>query len=192
MAKKWIVGLGNPGRKYEDTRHNAGFLFIDFLVMNWSASEQREGHQSEYHELKDDETGHKIYLVRPQTFMNDSGRCLLDWKRREGLTAEDLLVVYDDMDLPAGKIRFRPSGSGGSHNGMASIIESLGTSEFARLRLGIGRPERPEDWANYVLRAFDDSEQQALAEAMDNGRVATDMWLKGSSAAEIMSRVNGS
>lgn len=188
MTKKFIVGLGNPGKKYENTRHNVGFDFVDFLSMAWMVDLDQSSHQSLWGRAKDREKD--IFLVQPQTFMNDSGQSLLQWKRREGLSPENLLVIYDDMDLEPGRTRYRASGSGGSHNGMASIIECLGSQEFARLRLGIGRPQDPAEWANYVLRRISEDENEAYAAAMENGKIAVDMWLQEEPADAIMTKVN--
>lgn len=189
MSKKFIVGLGNPGKKYENTRHNVGFDFIDFLSMAWMAELDQKSHLSVWGRAKDEDLS--VFLIQPQSFMNDSGKSLLEWKRREGLSAQSMLVVFDDMDLSPGRVRFRASGSGGSHNGMASIIECLGTQEFARLRLGIGRPQDPALWANYVLGRSLEEENEAYAAAMENGKIAVDMWLKGARPDDIMTKVNG-
>lgn len=189
MAKKFIVGLGNPGKKYENTRHNVGFDFIEFLRMAWMVDLDQSSHLSAWGRVKDG--GTDVFLVQPQTFMNDSGKALLEWKRREGLESSNLLVVFDDMDLQPGRVRFRASGSGGSHNGMASIIECLGSQDFARLRLGIGRPEDPAQWAAYVLRRPAAEENEAYALAMENGKIAVDLWLKDEPADAIMTKVNG-
>src|SRR6266704_475590 len=125
MQKKWIVGLGNPGKKYEQTRHNAGFLAVKRLAADLGWSLDKEKHQSVYARGQVD--GVQLTLILPQTFMNLSGEAVAGWKSKEGLDPEnDLLVIFDDMDLALGKLRIRAEGSAGSHNGMGSMIERLG------------------------------------------------------------------
>lgn len=188
MPKKWIVGLGNPGKKYEQSRHNAGFMAVHLYAAQEKLVWQKDRNESLW--LRTDSGGQKLYLVLPQTYMNDSGRSLLSWKSKEGLEAADMIVVYDDMDLPLGKLRFRASGSGGSHNGMASIIESLGTDQFARLRIGIGKPENPEDWPDYVLRRFSQEESAVLKEVLAKAAAALSEWAQGASKDQLMQKYN--
>jgi PTH1 family peptidyl-tRNA hydrolase len=169
-----IVGLGNPGQEYEQTRHNIGFMAIDHLANSWNISlgkEKRfygifgEGRLSSA-------VGGKVRLLKPTTYMNLSGQSVqscADWFKCE---PHQVLVIYDDMDLPLGKLRLRPSGSAGGHNGMKSIISRLGTQEFPRLRLGIGRAahNRGNDDSkaviNHVLGGFSKSEQQVLPDIL--------------------------
>ena len=142
VIPRLIVGLGNPGAKYNNTRHNIGFDVVDALAKSWrtSLSENRK-FQGQYGEAISPGGG-KIYLLKPLTFMNRSGqsvRALLDWYK---LPPESALIIYDDMDLPVGRIRLRLSGSAGGHNGMKSIISHLGTQAFPRLRVGIGATDK--------------------------------------------------
>ncbi len=160
-----IVGLGNPGPKYELTRHNAGFLALDFfadqhgLAMNagkWQAAYCRELFE-----------GVRIILAKPQTFMNKSGESVIRFADFYKIKPSHILVVHDDLDLPSGRIKVVARGGAGGHNGIRSIISHLGTPEFARLKIGIGRPERNEQGQGisidrYVLSAFANPELDAF------------------------------
>ena len=143
IAPKLIVGLGNPEPKYDRTRHNIGFAAIDALAQEWQTSlSEVKRFKGEIAEVRasSDRDG-KIYLLKPLTYMNRSGESIqgvLSWYK---LAPEDVMVVYDDMDLPLGRIRLRLSGSAGGHNGIKSTIAQLGTQKFPRLRIGIGRSE---------------------------------------------------
>jgi peptidyl-tRNA hydrolase, PTH1 family len=174
-----IVGLGNPGAEYERTRHNIGFMAIDRLATSWNIS---LGKEKRFYGLFGEgrlssrlASSGKIRLLKPTTYMNVSGqsvRACADWFKGN---PENILVIYDDMDLPLGKLRLRPSGSAGGHNGMKSIISHLGTQNFPRLRLGIGRGGRGEDdnaiaskanqnVTNHVLGGFSAIETKILPE----------------------------
>jgi PTH1 family peptidyl-tRNA hydrolase len=163
-----IVGLGNPGAKYERTRHNIGFMAIDRLANYWGVSlaesKKFNGISGEYRQPGRD----RLILLKPTTYMNASGqsvRSVLDWYKLE---PESVLVIYDDMDLPLGKIRLRQSGSAGGHNGMKSIIAHLGTQAFPRLRLGIGKQKGDRDETiSHVLGGFAPTEQKILPEVLD-------------------------
>jgi PTH1 family peptidyl-tRNA hydrolase len=164
-----IIGLGNPGSEYERTRHNIGFLALDYLAKRWGITFNKE---KRFQGLFGEGMllGHKVRLLKPTTFMNNSGqavRACADWYK---YTPDHVLVIYDDMDLPVGKIRLRSNGSAGGHNGMKSIISHLGTQEFARLRLGIGRSPHQSAQGNavgHVLGTFSGAETTALPELFD-------------------------
>lgn len=164
-----IVGLGNPGTKYEQTRHNIGFMAVDALARRWqiTLSENRK-FQGLFGEGLAASTG-KIRLLKPLTYMNLSGqsiRAVTDWYK---LSPESVLVIYDDMDLPLGKIRLRLSGSAGGHNGMKSAIAHLGTDNFSRLRVGIGKPSTPtedKDTVSHVLGRFSSGETGLMSEVI--------------------------
>ena len=165
-----IAGLGNPGRLYLHNRHNGGFHVIDVVA-------KRHHMAFEYRKSKAIIAGGRIgeadvVLAKPQTFMNRSGTSVVPLLRSLHLAPADLLVVYDDLDLPLGVIRLRPNGSAGGHHGMESIIAELGSREFPRLRLGIGRPgdRSPDVVADYVLGDFSAGERTVMAEAY--GRAA--------------------
>jgi PTH1 family peptidyl-tRNA hydrolase len=188
MVKKWLVGLGNPGDKYRHTRHNAGFMAVMEYASKACADAWRDKNQSAY--LKWPTPEGQVFAVLPQTFMNDSGSSLLRWKSSEGLDPSQILVVYDDMDLPFGKLRYRAEGSGGSHNGMASIIQCLGSEKFPRLRIGIGKPEDPADWPDYVLRRFSPDEAAQLPAVLAKAALAMGDWVAGLGAEALMSKYN--
>ncbi len=166
LVPQLIVGLGNPEPKYDRTRHNIGFAAIDSFSKSWfiPLSEHRK-FQGEYGEGSF--RGQKIRLLKPLTYMNRSGqsiRAVVDWYK---LDPRAVLVVYDDMDLPVGRIRLRHSGSAGGHNGMKSTIAHLGTQNFPRLRVGIGKPKHPtstpdQKTISHVLGKFSSSETQAM------------------------------
>lgn len=170
-----IVGLGNPGPEYEQTRHNIGFMAIDRLASDWSISLGKEkrfyGIFGEGRLSSRLASSGKIRLLKPTTYMNVSGqsvRACADWFK---CNPENILVIYDDMDLPLGKLRLRPSGSAGGHNGMKSIISHLGTQNFPRLRLGIGRGEH---WANHSNEAIATKANQNVANYVLGGFTASE------------------
>ncbi|XZN97326.1 MAG: aminoacyl-tRNA hydrolase [Microcoleus sp.] len=177
-----IVGLGNPEPKYDRTRHNIGFNAVDALAQSWqiSLSENRkfQGIFGEGNRPR----GQKIRLLKPLTYMNLSGqsiRAVADWYK---IPAESVLVVYDDMDLPIGKIRMRLSGSAGGHNGMKSAIAHLGTDKFPRLRIGIGKPQnevsqKDKDTISFVLGKFSSEEIQLLENVLKLVREAVELSL---------------
>jgi PTH1 family peptidyl-tRNA hydrolase len=146
---KIIIGLGNPGPKYQYTRHNIGFLVIDALAEKHHASWQKK---QNYEMAEVEINGEKITLVKPQTFMNDSGK-VIPSLLKQGLTANNLLVVHDELEKPFEKVEFKTGGSHKGHNGLRSIISMCG-ADFHRLRCGIGRPEHKEDVPDYVLSNF--------------------------------------
>jgi len=149
---KLIVGLGNPGDKYKNTRHNAGFMAVDFLVEHFGldAFKKADKHKCE---MADGEiAGEKVILIKPQTFMNLSGQAVRSVMQFYKIPAEDVMVVYDDVDLPSGNLRVRSSGSAGGHKGMKSVVHELGTEDFIRIRLGITPlTEFKGDLEDYVL-----------------------------------------
>lgn len=160
---KIIVGLGNPGEEYANTRHNLGFMAIDKLAeaLDIDVSKEKLGGligTGKYNK-------EKIVLVKPLTYMNLSGNCVSKVLKFYKATEEDLVVIYDDIDIEVGKIRVRPNGSAGTHNGMRDIVEKLSTSEFARIRIGSGKPLKGQDLANYVLGKFKKDELKKIDEA---------------------------
>lgn len=150
---KVIIGLGNPGAKYHHNRHNIGFLVLDALADKYNASWQTKADK----EIADVEiNGHKITLMKPQTFMNSSGK-IIPSLAKQGIKAENILVVHDELEKPFGKVETRVGGSHRGHNGLRSIMEQCG-ADFHRLRFGIGRPENKEDVPHYVLSNFSKTE----------------------------------
>ena len=155
-----LVGLGNPGRKYHDNRHNIGFMVIDSLAEELDILVGR--YQSQALVGSGRVYNRKLILAKPQTYMNMSGEPTGSLVRFYKIALPNLFVIYDDLDLPFGTIRLKPSGGAGGHNGMSSIIKRLGTQEFPRLRFGIGRPPGRMDPASYVLQNFSRNEQDFL------------------------------
>jgi PTH1 family peptidyl-tRNA hydrolase len=173
-----IVGLGNPEPKYDQTRHNIGFAAVDALASSWqiSLSENRK-FQALFGEGRG-RGGDKIRLLKPLTYMNLSGqaiRAATDWFK---LPPESVLVIYDDMDLPLGRMRLRLSGSAGGHNGMKSAIAHLGTQTFPRLRIGIGRSSADQEAISHVLGRFSLSETQLMSEVLQLVVEAVELSLK--------------
>lgn len=189
MQRRYFCGLGNPGDKYSRTRHNIGWWVLDALARRWRLDEAGEKHRGLYR--RGSVEGVKVTLIWPQTFMNLSGTCLAEWKRREGLEpAAELLVLFDDMDLAPGRLRLRPAGSGGSHNGMKDVVERLGTQAVPRLRLGVGRPQDPAAWADYVLSSIPPDERRLLDAAVEKAVLACEARLKEPDLAKLMNTVN--
>ncbi len=169
---KLIVGLGNPGRAYRNNRHNVGFACIDHLAKRYSISVARR--QARARVGIGEVAGIPVMLAKPQTYMNQSGESVSILMRRLALPTGDLIVIYDDFSLPLGKIRIRERGGSGGHNGMKSIIASLGRQDFPRIRVGIGQPAKgglPEhedtsEAVAYVLSDFTPAEKEAIAEVL--------------------------
>ena len=164
-----IVGLGNPGGKYTGTRHNIGFEVVDRLSKVWAVPLKEERRFQGEYGAGFGPTRQKVYLLKPLTYMNRSGqsmRAVLDWLK---LSPAQVLVVYDDMDLPMGRLRMRLSGSAGGHNGMKSAISHLGTQDFPRLRVGIGASARAGDQAvvSHVLGNFSKAERSTMDAVVD-------------------------
>jgi PTH1 family peptidyl-tRNA hydrolase len=161
---KIVVGLGNPGRKYERTRHNAGFMAIDELARAAGIDLSQE----KCHALlgKGALGTEKVVLAEPQTYMNDSGRSVAALLKDSYASAADLIVLHDELDLAAGVVRVKTGGGHGGHNGLRSLIEYLGTADFVRVRIGIGRPVPGMDTADYVLSPFFAEEREAAAAAV--------------------------
>ncbi len=176
MAPKLIVGLGNPGPQYAETRHNVGFQFVDYLAgkHGLSFSTFRFNAHLAFGKVK----GQEVVLAKPLTFMNLSGQAVKPLLKSLGTSPENLLVVYDDMDLPLGAIRLRPKGGAGGHRGMQSIIDALGRQDFPRLRFGIGRPARG-DPVDYVLGEFSEEEKAVMALAFERALDLVEGWIEG-------------
>lgn len=171
---KLIVGLGNPGKEYEKTRHNVGFMVMNRLseVMNVSISNSK--FKGEYVKFK--YKGEDIILLKPMTYMNSSGESVIQVMKYFKIDVNDLLVIYDDLDMPVGKLRLRESGSAGGHNGIKSIIAHVGTQSFKRIRVGIDKHPYMKV-VDYVLGRFNKDEQPLIEEGIDNAVKAVELYL---------------
>lgn len=161
---KLIAGLGNPGPKYEETRHNIGFDVIDELAKQLGVELTEAKHKGLYGIAR--AGAEKVILLKPLTYMNLSGESIGAVMRYYDIDTEDVIVVYDDLDLPQGKIRLRQKGSAGGHNGIKSTIAHLGTDQFKRVRVGIGRPDGPIKTVDYVLGTFSKEERTVMTDAV--------------------------
>ena len=164
-----IAGLGNPGREYEKTRHNMGFQAIDRLAERSGIDVKRLKHRALIGDGRI--SGKRVLLVKPQTYMNNSGQSLGEIIRYYHVEPEHLIVIYDDMDLQTGSIRIRKKGGPGSHNGMKSVISHVGTQDFPRIRIGIGA-SGGENWKDFVLDEISKKDQQLLSGALDRAAEA--------------------
>ncbi|NPA43083.1 MAG: aminoacyl-tRNA hydrolase [Chlorobi bacterium] len=169
MDKFLIAGLGNPGPQYKYTRHNAGFLAADTLAERLGADFKPD----RYAEVaKARHRGKQLIIIKPQTYMNLSGKAVRYWLQKEKIPLERLLVIADDLNLPFGRIRLRAKGSHGGHNGLRHIIETLGTDAFPRLRIGIGKNFRPGEQVDYVLGKWTEEEIKRLPDILDRAAEA--------------------
>ena len=186
---KMIVGLGNPGSKYHETRHNVGFMLVDMLAKRENVSFTHDKiFQADIASTFID--GQKIYLVKPTTFMNESGKAVHALLAYYGLDERDLLVVYDDLDMVVGKIRFRQKGSAGGHNGIKSLIAHLKTQEFDHIKIGIGRPKPGMTVVNHVLNGFSKDDQPLIEGSIDKAMEATIDYIEKNDFIATMNRFN--
>lgn len=201
---KMIVGLGNPGPRYARNRHNIGFQVLDLLARRHQVPLSRSKFNALYGEgwiapprileraTSAGEALHrqKVLLARPLTFMNRSGSAVAPMARYFAIEPQDIFVIYDELDLPSGKLRLRPFGGAGGHNGMKSLIQQLGTDRFPRARVGIGRPSEPMDPAAFVLQNFSEEEESEFGPLRPRIADAIESWLfQGIDNA--MNRFNG-
>ena len=172
-----IVGLGNPGEKYAHTRHNAGFEVLERLAVRRGAVLRKKlllpGMTAEIAEA-----GRKIVLCEPATYMNNSGECVKKLLARYQADPSHLMVIYDDIDLPPARIRVRKNGGPGTHNGMRSIVEETGLTDFPRIRIGTGDRPAGQDLADWVLSRYSKEEQPAMEEAFDRAAEAAENWIE--------------
>lgn len=186
---KMIVGLGNPGNKYENTKHNMGFMALDLLAkeLGVTVSEEKPFMSQVGSTFIN---GEKVFLVKPLTFMNESGRAVAPLLKYYNLNPEDLVVIHDDMDSPVGRVRLRQKGSSGGQNGIKSILTHVGTPGFNRVKIGIGRPKNGMTVVNHVLSNFDkeDSEnaQNGIFKAVD----AVKDYLENNDFQKTMNKFN--
>lgn len=164
-----IVGLGNPGKNYDNTRHNIGFTALDVIAKICNVKINKIKHKALVGETTI--SGQKVLLVKPQTYMNLSGESVREVIEYYKIEPENLIVIYDDIDIPCGKIRVRKKGSGGSHNGMKSIIYNIQSDQFPRIRIGIGKETRI-DLKDYVLGGFGKDEKKTIEDSVNNASKA--------------------
>ena len=187
---KMIVGLGNPGSKYDGTRHNVGFMAIDKIVKNLDVT------------FTEDKTfkaevgsafinGEKVYFVKPTTFMNNSGIAVKALLTYYNIDLSDMVVIYDDLDMVVGKLRLRQKGSAGGHNGIKSIIAHLNTQDFNRIKIGIGRPQKGMSVINHVLGKFDTDERITIDNSLDKVDNAVNFYLQSNDFEQTTKRFNG-
>ncbi|MBI1390755.1 MAG: aminoacyl-tRNA hydrolase [bacterium] len=169
-----LVGLGNPGRDYEKTRHNVGFDLVDLLSTRWNIRLDQANPLYVFGSGR--ARGEDVLLVKPLTFMNRSGAAVKRLLREPELSSLETLVIYDEIHLPLGSVRIRKKGSHGGHNGLRSIIETLQTQEIPRMRIGVGEPTG--EWVDYVLSRFSDKEREVIDEALEHSADGIEAMLK--------------
>jgi len=190
-SESWlIVGLGNPGREYEKTRHNAGFRALDILADKLSCRIDKGKYQGLYGQTV--YQGKKLFLLKPQTFMNLSGRSVLQLSAYFNIPPQRIIVLFDDISLEPGRLRIRADGSAGGHNGIKSIIAEIGSQAFPRVKIGVGAKPHPDfDLADWVLSAFTPSEEKNLKFALENAADAA-LCIIDRGVPETANRYNGS
>ena len=184
-----IVGLGNPDNKYLNTRHNIGFWFIDSLVDNLRVSFNNNLKKG-FHDTDYESGGIKIKLLKPMTFINDSGTPVKNFIKNKNITPSQIIVAYDYLDLAAGKIRLKFAGGSGGHNGIKDIIEKLGTKDFWRLKIGIGKPDYKDDVISYVLGKPSPNDKKDIAFGIES-IIQNSKDLLDGSYAKFMNNLNG-
>ncbi|ASN03739.1 aminoacyl-tRNA hydrolase [Virgibacillus necropolis] len=184
---KCIVGLGNPGEKYRTTRHNIGFMVIDELLRRHSFDLNKSKFNGKY--ALEHIGSNKVLLLQPQTYMNLSGEAIRPLMDYYDIATEDVVVVYDDLDLPTGKIRLRQKGGPGGHNGIKSTINHLGTKEFKRIRIGVGRPDTPQPVIDYVLGSFPKEQKDDVQDSVTKAADVFEAWLE-KPFIEVMNEYN--
>lgn len=185
---KFVVGLGNPGSRYAGTKHNVGFDVVDQLLGKHQLTFTDQKFTADFTIWH--RSAERVLLAQPFTYMNLSGQAILPLMSYFGVHLDDLLVVYDDLDLSPGKIRLKQKGSAGGHNGLKNIIELLGSQEFKRLKIGIGRPEPGWKVADHVLAPFKTDQRQVIDQAIDQGVEIIEHWLDGTDFKQLMNDYN--
>ncbi len=177
---KFVVGLGNPGRRYAKTRHNIGWMVLDVLRRRWNVESGRKVFNGKLYEtgpIGPEDKPHRVKLFEPLTYMNCSGQAVKGLATYYGADNNDILIVLDDMALPTGAIRARETGSAGGHNGLGDIVRLLASKDIPRLRVGIGSPPPEIDSADYVLMKFRDDEKETIQEAIERAATAVEDWI---------------
>ncbi|AUJ24458.1 aminoacyl-tRNA hydrolase [Virgibacillus dokdonensis] len=173
---KCIIGLGNPGKKYHQTRHNIGFMVIDELLQRHQLTLDKSKFKADYTMVQMGQE--KVMFVKPQTFMNLSGDAIRPIIDYYNIDLSNILIIFDDLDLPVGKIRLRQKGGHGGHNGIRSIIDHVGTKDFKRIRIGIGRPDVSQSIIHYVLQRFPKHETSEVKLSVQKAADACDAWIE--------------
>ena len=182
-----VAGLGNPGAEYSRNLHNLGFMTIDRLAEKYGVKFEKSGFSAKYSIIN--VNGEKVMFIKPQTYMNLSGEAIRAAASYYKVPAENIIVAYDDVDIPIGSVRIRQNGSAGTHNGMRSIVAELGSTEFPRVRIGI-KPDRPVALINYVLSNVRAEDAEAFEAAIETAADAMDEFIKGVPIDKIMCRHN--
>ena len=185
---KLIIGLGNPGKQYEHTRHNIGFDVINALADKWNAPALQSKFNGAFTTVHRPEG--KVILLKPLTYMNLSGECVRPLMDYFDIDVEDIIVIYDDLDMDTGKLRLRQKGSAGGHNGIKSLIQHLGTQEFNRIRIGISRPPAGMAVSDYVLSKFSKEESPVVEKAIEKSCEAVEAFLS-KKFLDVMNTFNG-
>ena len=190
-GENWlVVGLGNPGKEYEKTRHNAGFRALDILAEQLGAKVDKLKYQGLYTQVN--YNGSKVFLLKPQTYMNLSGRSVLQLSSYFNIPPQRIIVMFDDISLEPGRLRVRANGSAGGHNGIKSIIQEVGSQEFPRVKIGVGAKPHPNfELADWVLSTFTALEEKALTVSLENAAKAA-LCIIDHSVPEAANRFNGS
>ena len=188
MPVKLIAGLGNPGTQYRDTRHNVGFEVADVLARRYGAA--FESAPGEALMARARSIGDGVLILKPLTFVNLSGHAVAELIRYYRIALPDVLVIVDDVNLPLGRLRIRARGSHGGHNGLRSVAGQLGTDEYARLRIGVGRGDERRDLADHVLARFEADEQQTIHSAVDRAADAEELFVTDD-IQKVMNTYNG-
>ena len=186
---KLVVALGNIGREYAGTRHNIGFMTADILASRWGDTDAwRKADNAVYLEKRMPE---KCWVIKPTTYMNNSGAAVADFANFYHIPPEDVLVIQDDMDLPVGTLRIRRKGSSGGHNGLKSIERALGSQAYPRIKVGIGHPVHQEQAViSHVLHPFQGEDKEKIQEALEQAADAVEAWMQGVDVGELMQRFN--
>ena len=187
ILMKIIAGLGNPGQKYDKTKHNTGFMTMDHYLDEKDLSLDKD--KFEGHWTKQKINGEDVILLEPQTYMNESGRSVSQVANFFKVDPEDILIIQDDMDMPIGKIRIRANGKSGGHNGIKSIIRELGTEKFNRLKIGIRHPKNATV-VSWVLTPFNDEQQKLMDDAFDTSVKIIDDFIAGRDSQYLMNKYN--
>ena len=187
ILMKIIAGLGNPGQKYDKTKHNTGFMTMDHYLDEKDLSLDKDKFEGHWTKQKID--GEDVILLEPQTYMNESGRSVSQVANFFKVDPEDILIIQDDMDMPIGKIRIRANGKSGGHNGIKSIIRDLGTEKFNRLKIGIRHPKNATV-VSWVLTPFNDEQQKLMDDAFDTSVKIIDDFIAGRDSQYLMNKYN--